>query len=146
MRSVGIMRSLAQFQWLRRLLIGTKRTYLTKFWGMDIHSTAEFSLSARFDTTYPTGIHIGAGTYVAFDAVIFSHDGARGLYADTWIGRRCFIGARSIVLPGVRIGDECVVGAGSVVTKDAPARSVVAGNPAQIIKTISSWTSSALFA
>jgi len=102
--------------------------------------------SARVCARGNIGIHIGAGTYVAFDAVIFSRDGARGLYADTWIGRRCFIGARSIVLPGVRIGDECVVGAGSVVTKDAPARSVVAGNPAQIIKTISSWTSSALFA
>jgi len=68
--------------------------------------------SARVCARGNIGIHIGAGTYVAFDAVIFSRDGARGLYADTWIGRRCFIGARSIVLPGVRIGDKCVVGAG----------------------------------
>jgi acetyltransferase-like isoleucine patch superfamily enzyme len=128
------MRSLAQLERLRRCIIAIKRFYFTKLWGMDIHSTALFSLSAHFDTTYPSGIHIGAETYVAFGAVILSHDGARNVYADTWVGRRCFIGARCIVLPGVRIGDECIVGTGSVVTKDVPPRSMVAGNPAKIIE------------
>jgi acetyltransferase-like isoleucine patch superfamily enzyme len=39
-----------------------------------------------------------------------------------------------MILPGVEIGDGCVVGAGSVVTKSVPARSVVAGNPAKVIR------------
>lgn len=47
-----------------------------------------------------------------------------------------FIGARSIVMKGVTIGDGAVVGAGSVVTKDVPANTIVAGNPARVIKTI----------
>ena len=44
------------------------------------------------------------------------------------------IGVRSIVLPGVTIGDHCVVAAGSVVTKNAPPNSLVAGNPAVVVK------------
>ena len=45
-----------------------------------------------------------------------------------------FIGARSIILKGVTIGERSVVGAGSVVTKDVPADCIVAGNPAVIVK------------
>lgn len=52
------------------------------------------------------------------------------------IGKNVFLGARSIVLKGVTIGDGAVVGAGSVVTKDVPANTIVAGNPARVIKTI----------
>lgn len=101
---------------------------------MDIDPSAQFSLSAKLDFTNPKGVHIGAQTYVAFDAAILTHDLTRGLYCDTWIGKRCFIGARSIILPGVTIGDECVIGSGSVVTRDIPPRSLVGGNPARIIR------------
>nr|WP_280138155.1 acyltransferase [Methylobacterium sp. Leaf111] len=99
---------------------------------MDIHSSVKFSLSARFDLTYPKGVHIGAYSYIAFDAAILAHDMTRGLYLHTYIGECCFIGSRSIILPGVKIGNSCIVGSGSVVTKDIPAGSVVAGNPARI--------------
>ena len=49
---------------------------------------------------------------------------------------KVWIGINSTILPGVRIGYGAIVGAGSVVTKDVPAMTVVAGNPARIIKTI----------
>jgi len=52
------------------------------------------------------------------------------------IGRGCFIGARSIILKGVILGDRVIIGAGSVVTKDVPAYSIAAGNPARIVRTI----------
>ncbi|WP_057914735.1 acyltransferase [Peribacillus muralis] len=48
----------------------------------------------------------------------------------------CWIGARVIILPGVEIGESCVVGAGSVVTKSMPPFSVVAGNPAKVMKNL----------
>ena len=51
--------------------------------------------------------------------------------------RGCWIGANSIILPGVEIGENSVIGAGSVVTKSIPSGVVAAGNPAKIIKVIS---------
>ncbi len=111
-----------------------KRIYFTKVWGMDLHPTVQFSLTARFDKTFPRGVHVGAETYVAFEAAILSHEMIRALHGHTRIGRRCFIGARSMIMPGVVIGDGCVVAAGSVVTKDVPAGSIVAGNPAKVIR------------
>jgi len=50
------------------------------------------------------------------------------------IGNECFFGASVIVVPGVTIGDNVVVGAGSVVTKDIPSNTVVCGNPAKPVK------------
>lgn len=52
------------------------------------------------------------------------------------ICRRAWIGAGATILPGVTVGENAVVGAGSVVTKDVPANTIVAGNPARIIRTI----------
>lgn len=128
------MASLNRLFKVRRALVTLKWFYLTKIWGMDIDRTAEFSLSARFDKTYPAGVHVGAESYIAFDAAILAHDTTRRMYKHTRIGRRCFIGARSIILPGVTIGDHCIVGSGSVVTKDMPANSIIAGNPARILR------------
>lgn len=53
------------------------------------------------------------------------------------VGNNVWLGAGAIVLPGVTIGDDSVVAAGAVVTKDVPANVVVAGVPARVIKTIS---------
>ena len=52
------------------------------------------------------------------------------------IGDDCWFGGSVIVLPGVTIGDNVVVGAGAVVTKDVPSNVMVAGNPARVIKTL----------
>ena len=52
------------------------------------------------------------------------------------VERGAWIGAGTIILPGVTIGEEAVVGAGSVVTKDVPARTVAVGNPARVIREI----------
>ena len=52
------------------------------------------------------------------------------------IESRAKVGANSTLLPGVRIGEQSLIGAGSVVTKDVPAKAVMAGNPAKQIKSI----------
>jgi acetyltransferase-like isoleucine patch superfamily enzyme len=103
-------------------------------------------------------IRIGARTLVAHGAQIFDNDShptdAHERHADyldliegrprthvipsapVEIGEDCWIGANSIVLKGVRIGDRSVVAAGSVVTADIGDDSVAAGNPARIVRSL----------
>ncbi|MDY5025520.1 MAG: sugar O-acetyltransferase [Oliverpabstia sp.] len=52
------------------------------------------------------------------------------------IGRNCWLGAGVVVLPGVTIGDNTVIGAGSIVTKDIPANVVAVGNPCKVLREI----------
>ncbi len=52
------------------------------------------------------------------------------------IGRNCWIGASAVIMPGVSIGDNTVIGAGSVVTKDIPANVVAVGNPCRVMREI----------
>jgi acetyltransferase-like isoleucine patch superfamily enzyme len=126
--------SLARLSFLRKLLVGSRLKFFRSVMKMDIHPTVEMSLSAKPDMTFPKGVHIGEYTYVAFGARILTHDRTRGMYLHTHIGKNCFIGGESLILPGITIADNCVIGAGSVVTKDVPARSMVAGNPAKVIR------------
>jgi acetyltransferase-like isoleucine patch superfamily enzyme len=118
----------------RDRLLSMRLWFLRKVMKMDIHPTVKISLKANLDLTNPRGIHIAEGTYIAFNAVVLAHDMTRLLMTDTYIGRNSFVGACSIIMPGVRVGDECVVGSGSVVTADVPSHSIVAGNPAKIIR------------
>jgi acetyltransferase-like isoleucine patch superfamily enzyme len=101
---------------------------------MDLQHGADISLKARLDFINPRGIHIGSDTAVNFDAVVLSHDFVNNKNVDTRIGRMCFIGARSIIYPGVTIGDHCIIAVAAVVTSDIPSNSIAAGNPARVIE------------
>ena len=98
-----------------------------------------FERNLNLDRLYPKGIHIKENTLIASGVTILSHDHCKRinnqpLLADTYIGKNCFIAVGATILPGLHIGDEVIVGAGSVVTKDVPSRAIVAGNPARIIR------------
>lgn len=56
--------------------------------------------------------------------------------APVHIGKNCWIGAGALILPGITIGDNVVVGAGSVVTKDLPSNVVAVGNPCRVLRTV----------
>ncbi|MGC4848791.1 DapH/DapD/GlmU-related protein [Micromonospora sp. DT15] len=92
----------------------------------------------------PWLITLGDNVYITAGVQFLTHDGGtlilRREHPDLeWtapisIGDDVYIGVRSIIMPGVRIGDRCIIGAGSVVTRDVPDGSVAAGVPARVLR------------
>lgn len=123
------------FRSFLRNIILSLVSVIHRFYGYDISSSAKISFGAILDKTNPKGIHIGDESYLANGARILTHDFCRAIHADVTIGKRCFIGADSLILPGVTLKDCTIVGAGAVVTKSPQCGGVIlAGNPARIIK------------
>ena len=119
---------------LKRQIDSARLAWLRRVWGMTIGSDVRISRKALLDYTNPKGVHIGDHTTMTPLVQMFTHDFVNARHVDTYIGSCCFLGAGAIVLPGVRIGDHCVVAAGSVVNRDVPSHSLVAGNPAKVIR------------
>ena len=114
-------------------------SYLRNVRKIDVGKNCNISHRATLDRANPKGIHIGDNSRVMLDVLIIAHDYSRGLkgniWCDTRIGHHCVIGGRSIILPGVELGNHVFVAAGSVVTKSFPSNCMIAGNPAKIIRT-----------
>ena len=91
-------------------------------------------------------ITIGDDVTMSIRVTVMAHDAStKKLIGYTKIGQihignHVFIGANSTILPGVTIGDYAVIGAGSLVTHDVPARMVVAGVPAKVISSVEEYT------
>lgn len=104
-----------------------------------------YIFSDELETTESYLVSIGNDVMISSNVRFVTHDasasyyipGASDLFGRICIGNHCFIGMSSIILPGVTLADQCIVGAGSVVTKSfLQPGSVIAGNPAKIICTI----------
>jgi maltose O-acetyltransferase len=89
-----------------------------------------------FDGAFPWLIEVGDETTIAPQAYLLAHDASTKRHLDRTrvgrvvVGRRVFIGARALILPGVTVGDGAIVAAGAVVTRDVAPGAIVAGNPA----------------
>jgi acetyltransferase-like isoleucine patch superfamily enzyme len=99
-------------------------------------------------------VSLGDNVYITAGVQFVTHDGGslilRREYPDLeWtapisVGNDVYIGMRTMLMPGVTVGDRCVIGAGSVVTRDIPPNSVAVGVPARVIRTVDEYLSKML--
>jgi acetyltransferase-like isoleucine patch superfamily enzyme len=122
------------------------RVLLMRLCGVTIGRGCYVGFNVAFDTCYPSLIRIGSHATISHNVTIVSHTATP---ATSRLGRlyRCakpvvvgdgaWIAANSLLLPGVEIGRNCMIGAGSVVTASTEPDSLYAGNPARKIKSLS---------
>lgn len=97
------------------------------------------------DGLIPQLVEIGDDFISAPGSMILAHDASTYLHTKkhrvekTIIGNKVFLGAYSVILPGVTIGDGVIIGSGAIVTKDVEAYTVVGGNPARFICTVDEY-------
>jgi acetyltransferase-like isoleucine patch superfamily enzyme len=115
--------------------------------GVRIGRSTYISPKAYLDTHKPGRIVVGENCYITRNVVILCHTdtkrgGPRGLwaeaggareYGDVVIGNNVFIGVNSVVMPGVTIGDDAIIGALTLVDRDIPPGKVAVGIPARIV-------------
>jgi len=99
--------------------------------------------------TEPWLITLGNNVHITMGCVFVTHDGGTLILrkevpdlewtAPIVVGNDVYIGLRSIIMPGVKIGNRVIIGAGSVVTKDIPNNCVAAGVPARVIKSVDDY-------
>lgn len=125
------------------------------FWTLEKQARAEGVIigennfiSSRFWSSEPYLIKVGNNCQITDDVTFFTHGGAgaaRKKYPDfdtfgkVVVGDYVYIGSGSKLMPGVTIGDNVLIAAGSIVTKSIPSNVVVAGNPAKYICSIDEY-------
>lgn len=119
--------------------------YFANWGGHHVHLGSNVYANAGLKLVDDTHIYIGDCTMLGPNVVIATAGHpidpelrSRGLQYNmpVRIGRNCWLGAGVIVMPGVTIGDDTVIGAGSVVTKDIPSGVVAVGNPCRVLRKV----------
>jgi maltose O-acetyltransferase len=113
--------------------------------GLDLGPRTYIGRGVYIDAGHPWLISIGEGSVVTAGAIVLAHDGSTQIHtgctriARTSIGKRVFVGAGAVILAGSTVGDESIVGPLTVVRGEVPPRSLVMGNPAQVVATVDSF-------
>lgn len=112
-----------------------------------------YAMKSTMFSTEPWLITIGNNVYITAGCQFVTHDGGTlilrkevpdlELTAPIKVGNDVYIGINTTILPGVTIGNRCIIGAGTIVTKDIPDNSVAVGVPARVVKTVDEYLESA---
>lgn len=115
--------------------------------GMSVGENFSMQQDCLIDYSHCWLISIGDNVTLAPRVHILAHDASTlrstgyTKIGEVVIGNDVFVGAGTIILPNTHIGDKCIIGAGSVVSKDIPANSVAAGSPAKVIMSYDDYAS-----
>ena len=134
-------------QWARVCIPPGLRLALYRAMGITIGHGVFVGLDTWLDDQFPELIVIEDEVVISFRVTVVVHDDARrmdailpgqadGTVAPVILKRGCYLGAGSLILPGVTVGERAVVGAGAVVTRDVPPGKVVLGVPARVVRDI----------
>ncbi|SDI44426.1 acyltransferase [Natribacillus halophilus] len=106
------------------------------FLRMDVGAKTAFALKVTPDLMFPEKIAVGNNCVIGFQTTLLTHEYLIEEYrlGEIHIGDNVMIGAQSLILPGVTIGDGAVVSAMTLVHKDVPPGAFVGGNPMQVIR------------
>ena len=139
---------------IKKVLLGS--TYEAKKKGMIIEEGVSIVGGANFGSE-PYLIHLHRNCRISMRVTFINHDGGTWAFRNDnekfshvikfgkiEVGEYSFVGANSTIMPGVVIGDHCVIGAGSLVTKDVPSGTVYAGVPAKFICTTEQYAEKCL--
>jgi maltose O-acetyltransferase len=114
--------------------------------GMKVGKNNHGIAACMLDYAHCWLIEVGDNVTFAPEVYLLAHDASTQKLIDyTKVGKvviedNVFIGARALIMPGVRVGKNAIVAAGSIVTKSVPENTVVGGNPARFITTVAEYT------
>lgn len=158
----GLLAHIARTIWRRALFTYAYKGYfleplnkkfirprLWRWCGCDLGKNVHIGHMVRLDFGNTDRIHLADNVILSNGVTLLCHkrdvsgyrkgdDGSKlpFVYEDIRIDRGCQLGMNVTVMPGVHIGEGCIIGTGALVTKDIPAWSIAAGVPAKVIKTL----------
>ena len=125
-------------------------TVRPKYWkkcGVEVKGHFKVGYGVYFDAGNAEHIHIEDGVWIAAQCLLLCHKRNLAEYhvgddynktpykiKDIHLKKGCCIGMRTIIMPGVTVGEGAIIGAGSVVTRDVPPYTVATGSPAVVVK------------